>query len=70
MSITGVKTKRQNYSYIEVLSDMGGVFEILVAITGLFIYPISRHSFIMKVLRKFYVVETSMVEVEEDNETT
>ena len=54
---SGAVHKRKNYSLMEIIGDLGGVFELLVLCVGFFIRPISRHSFIMKVLRKTFMIE-------------
>lgn len=54
---TGYQHRRKNYSIIEIMGDLGGVSELLTVVIGFFIMPISRHSFIMKVLRKSFVLE-------------
>lgn len=60
----GMLHRRQNYSLMGILGDVGGVFELLCSMVGVFLIPISRHSFMLHVLKKTYNVE-QYVESEE-----
>lgn len=40
--------KRQVYGILDLLGDLGGVTEVIMICFGIFLYPISEHSYIMK----------------------
>ena len=50
--------QRQVYNLLDLLGDLGGVLEVLVFIFGIFLYPISEHSFTMKALSILYLART------------
>ena len=52
------KHTRKIYNLIDLLGDMGGVLEISTAFFGLFIFPISRFSFLVKALQLLFLVRT------------
>lgn len=45
MDESGVSHKREVYTSIEALGDIGGIVEILFILVGTIFLPISRHSF-------------------------
>lgn len=48
---TGISHKREVYNFIEALSDIGGIIEIMLILFGLIFLPISRHSFYLHAAR-------------------
>ena len=59
--------ERENYSLMAIVGDLGGVFELLCSLAGIFLLPISEHSFMVNVLRKTYNIEQIAEKVEEDD---
>ena len=49
---------RQVYNILDLMGDLGGVLEVLVFIFGLFLFPISEHSFTMKAISILYLART------------
>jgi hypothetical protein len=49
---------REVYNIIDLIGNLGGVFEIIVKVLGLFFLPISSHSFVMKALEKLFLART------------
>jgi hypothetical protein len=54
----GVRHQRKVYDFLDLIGDLGGVFEICSEIFGFFILPISYHSFIIKALKKMFLIKT------------
>ena len=50
---------RKSYGIINILGDLGGVFEILVMIFGLFICRIGEFSFYLEAIKKLYLAKTA-----------
>ena len=50
--------KRVAYGIIDLLGDLGGVLEVIVAVLGVMILPISKYSFELKVLENMFIVHT------------
>ena len=50
--------ERHSYGVVSLIGDLGGVLEIMVTLFGVFILPISNHSFVMKAFEKLYLVRT------------
>lgn len=61
----GLRHRRKNYAMLDFIGELGGVFELLVVFFGFLMYPISRHSFIMMVLSKSFMVQTLPVQLED-----
>ena len=49
---------RRAYGVIDLLSDFGGIYEIVIISFSLVFLPLAEHSFLMKALRLFYKVKT------------
>ncbi len=45
---------RQIYGALDLLGDLGGVYEIITLVLAIQMLPISRHSFILKATKKHY----------------
>ena len=43
---------------ITLIGDLGGVFELAVAMLGLLLFPISEYSYILKALNNMYLANT------------
>ena len=52
------KHEREVYAIMDILSDLGGIMEIIIAVIGFFIYPISEFTFNLKLLSKMYYAKT------------
>jgi hypothetical protein len=50
--------KREIYTALDLLGDLGGIRDIVIAIIGIFLFPYSEFSYNLKALRKLYLVET------------
>ena len=50
--------QRKVYDILDLIGDLGGVFEICFQVLGFFILPISYHSFIIKALKKIFLIKT------------
>ncbi len=58
LSPNHVEHTREVYNLLNLISDLGGVMNIVTTIAGLFIYAISEHSFIIRALQNLYVAKT------------
>jgi hypothetical protein len=45
--------------FFNLLGDLGGVKELIVLIFGIFLLPISEHSFILKAAKFLFIARTS-----------
>ena len=43
---------------MDLAGDMGGVLEVFISLLGLFIGPISDHSFLTNIISKLYKIES------------
>jgi hypothetical protein len=59
LSTASIENSREIYSLLDLLGDLGGVTDVLIFIIGIFIFPISQHSFTMRYLQKMFLVRTS-----------
>jgi len=53
-----IKHTRQIYGWLDLLGDLGGVTEVIMLLFGFFLFPIAEHSFILRAIRKLYLVRT------------
>jgi hypothetical protein len=44
---------------LDLISDLGGVTELLISIVGCFVFPITKHSFIMRYLLLIFIGKTT-----------
>jgi hypothetical protein len=49
---------REVYHIMDLIGDLGGVFEVIITIFGIFVFPMSQHSFVMKALEKLFLART------------
>jgi hypothetical protein len=49
---------REVYNLMDLVGDLGGVFEVVISIIGIFMFPISNHSFVFKALEKLFLART------------
>ena len=47
ISENNVKYSRSTYDFLDLLGDLGGVVEVISIVFGIFLYPISEHSFVL-----------------------
>ena len=50
---------RESYDITDLIGDLGGVLEVLISFIGLFLFPISEHSYGLKVLEKLFLARTN-----------
>jgi hypothetical protein len=50
--------KREIYNFLDLLGDLGGIRDIIVASIGILLFPYSEYSYNLKVLSKMYLAET------------
>lgn len=55
----GIHHYRQRYTFFALLGDTGGILEISMIFFGMFLYPISKHSFVLTAAKKLYMVRTT-----------
>ena len=60
---TKTSHQREVYNLFDLIGDLGGVLEVILAVLGLFILPVSEHSFVMKALSKLYLARTSQTDL-------
>ena len=60
---TGVAHSRRKYGLFDLLGDLGGVLEVIMIIFGMFLYPISEHSFVIKAANKLFFARTNRNDV-------
>jgi len=58
LSEKGVHHKRIVYNFLDVMGDIGGVFEITMIVFGVVFIPIAEHSFIMTAARQMFFART------------
>ena len=51
--------QRSSYHLLDLLGDLGGIFELLTGSIGLLMFKVSEHSFILKALKNLFMVNTS-----------
>ena len=49
---------RRVFGWFDLLGKLGGVTNVMMLIFGFMIYPISEHSYVLKVAKKLFIVRT------------
>jgi hypothetical protein len=60
---TGVGHSRRKYGLFDLLGDLGGVLEVIMIVFGIFLFPISEHSFMLKAANKLFFARTNRDDV-------
>lgn len=50
---------RKIFNFIDLLGVMGGVMELIIFMFGVLLFPISKHSFFLVMIRKLFLARTS-----------
>jgi hypothetical protein len=53
-----IENSREIFSLLDLLGDLGGVTDVVIYFFGIFLFPISQHSFTMRYLQKMFLVRT------------
>jgi len=49
---------RKIYGVIDLLGDLGGVTEVIMIVFGVFLFPVSEFSFVMKAAKRLFLART------------
>ena len=50
--------RREVYNWWDLLSDIGGIYELVVSFCGFILYTISKHSFLTSAIKNSFFVHT------------
>ena len=50
---------REIYNLIALIGDLGGVMEVFIFVVGVLVYPINKHSFTIKSLKRLFIARTT-----------
>ena len=53
-----MKHIRKAYSFLDLLGDIAGLFELFVTIFGILLFSASRHSMTLSTVQELFVVKT------------
>ena len=51
--------KRVDFNIFDLIGELGGVIEVFIIVFGIFLYPVSNHSFILKASQMLFYAKTS-----------
>lgn len=54
-----IQHKRKVYGFIDLLGDLGGVLEVIMVLTGAFLFPISEHHFTLQAAKRIFLARTT-----------
>jgi hypothetical protein len=57
MSKTELTHKREVYTFMNLIGDLGGVLELILGIMGLFLVPYNEHNFTLEAIEKYYTLK-------------
>ena len=60
LSTEGINSERLIYGWLDLLGDLGGVTQVISLVFGVFLLPISEHSFILKATSKLFLANTKV----------
>lgn len=62
--------ERSVYGIIDLLGDLGGVLEVIMVFTGVLLFPISEHHFVLQATKRMFLARSkNSKELFQDNET-
>ena len=50
--------KRRVFGWFDLLGKLGGITNVMMLLFGFIIYPISEHSYVLKVAKKLFIART------------
>ena len=50
--------ERKIYNFFDLLGELGGVTEVIMIFFGVFLFKVSKHSFIMKATKRIFTAFT------------
>lgn len=49
---------RRVFGWFDLLGKLGGITNVMMLLFGFFLYPISEHSYVLKVAKKLFIART------------
>jgi len=53
-----MKHSRRIFGWFDLLGRLGGITNVMMILFGVFVYPISAHSFILKAAKKLFIAKS------------
>lgn len=53
-----IKHTRRVFGWLDLLGRLGGITNVMMILFGVFVYPISAHSFILKAAKKLFIARS------------
>ena len=53
-----INHSRRVFGWFDLLGKLGGITHVMMIIFGVFLFPISEHSFVLKAAKKLWIART------------
>lgn len=53
-----MKHSRRVFGWFDLLGRLGGITNVMMILFGIFVFPISEHSYILKAAKKLFIART------------
>jgi len=53
-----MKHSRRVFGWFDLLGRLGGITNVMMILFGIFVYPISEHSYILKAAKKLFIAKS------------
>jgi hypothetical protein len=54
-----MKHSRRVFGWFDLLGRLGGITNVMMILFGMFVYPISEHSYILKAAKKLFIARSA-----------
>ena len=54
-----MKHSRRVFGWFDLLGRLGGITNVMMILFGIFVYPISEHSYILKAAKKLFIARSN-----------
>ena len=58
LSESGVNFSREAYNFWDLIGEIAGIYELMVAFFGLILYTVARHYFVLNGISNLFLINT------------
>ena len=59
LSTTGIQYSRQVYGILDLIGDIGGIYQLIISAFGIVLFSIAEQSFVLNGISKLFLINTT-----------